>query len=1087
MLRKISPLLALAFLPFHSFSQDWVKKMQDPTVNFYDVQRSFNQYWEREEKKEKFRSFFTFRAKTEKENEGYVMYKRWENYVEPRVYPGGDRSLLNKTNEIRQQMITDHALRSPMLIGGNWVPLGSFGVSANGGAGRVNCVAFHPTDPNTMFLGAPNGGLWKTTNGGTSWSTNTDMLPTLGVSAIAIDPLSPNTMYIGTGDIDASDSYGVGVLKSTDGGITWNITGLNWLVPQGKNVGRLLINPNNTNMIFAGTSNGVFRSLDAGATWLRVLTAGPIKDMEFKPGDPSVVYAASANGFYRSINTGLTFTAVPVSGGLPSGSSVNRVAIAVSPANPNYVYALFSQASDSGFKGLYLSTNSGSSFTLKANSPNLLGYDYTGGDSGGNGWYTLSLAVAPYDADEVVVGGVNVWKSYDQGSNWTCMSHWWGDGGLPYVHADIHNIAYNPDGTALYVVNDGGIYRSADGGNSYTDISNSLQIGEMYRLGNSVTDPNKVIQGWQDNGCNLYNAGAFNQVSGGDGMECFIDWSNPNYIYTEYQNGAILRSTDGGGSFSDIINNITEPGQWVTPWCQDPVTPATLYAGYQNVWKSTNRGNSWTPISTFTSSGLTILKVAKSNPQYIYAGTSAAIWRTSDGGSTWSTVSFPLSGGDAVTALEVSDTDPDKIWITRSGYTLNNKVYKSIDGGASWTNISGSLPNIPVNCVVSQTGSNEGIYAGTDLGVYYTDNDLGTWMPFSNGLPSVRVDELEIHYGVNKLRAATFGRGLWETNIHDPASNLPYANFVGDTLSGCPGFDVQFTDSTANSPTSWSWRFPGGTPAVSALQNPVVTYNTPGQFHSVTLVVTNAFGTDSVTKYSYIAVSPGITPVVSINKNDTICSGTSVQLYASNGAGYLWHPTNQTSQMISVSATGTFSVTVTDSYGCALTSDSTHIEVLPAVPVPTITFSNDTLYSSAPYGNQWYNSGTLIPGATGTYYSLPGAALTITVMVTDSFGICSATSAPFVGIEEAGENGIAYSVYPNPGNGIVNLIFQSGQTEDVFVEISDVMGRKIYEKQYNAFSGRSESVIDLSGQAKGIYFLSLKNKKGVSTRKVVVY
>src|ERR1043166_124900 len=223
MLRKLFFLRSLAALPLQFYSQDWVRKMQDPGVNFYDVQRSFNQYWAKEEKKEKFKSFFTFRAKTEKENEGYVMYKRWENYVEPRVYPSGDRSLLNKTNEVRTQMIASHGNRSSRMVGGNWIPLGSFGTAANGGAGRVNCVAFHPTNPNIMFLGTPDGGLWKTTDGGATWSTNTDMLPTLGVSSIVIDPSNPNVMYIGTGDIDGSDSYGVGVLKSTDAGTTWNI------------------------------------------------------------------------------------------------------------------------------------------------------------------------------------------------------------------------------------------------------------------------------------------------------------------------------------------------------------------------------------------------------------------------------------------------------------------------------------------------------------------------------------------------------------------------------------------------------------------------------------------------------------------------------------------------------------------------------------------------------------------------------------------------------------------------------------------------------------------------------------------------
>ncbi|MCX6295530.1 MAG: PKD domain-containing protein, partial [Bacteroidetes bacterium] len=763
-------------------------------------------------------------------------------------------------------------------------------------------------------------------------------------------------------------------------------------------------------MLFAATSYGVYKSMDAGATWTKVLTSGNVKDMEFKPGDPSIIYAASSGAFYKSINTGASFSLVSVSAGLPSSSTVNRMAIAVTPADPSFVYVLCSANSDSGFKGLYLSTNSGISFSLQSNSPNLLGYDYTGGDAGGNGWYTLSLDASPYDASEVVVGGVNIWKSNDAGTNWSCLTHWWGDGGLPYVHADIHNLAYRPDGSQTFAVCDGGIFVTSDLGGSWQDKSNQMQIGEMYRLGNSVTNSNLVIQGWQDNGCNLFNTGVFDRVLGGDGMECFIDWSDPNYMYGEYQNGAIQGSSDGGGSFNDIVNNITEPGQWVTPWMQDPIDPATIYAGFQNVWKSTNRGGIWTKISTFNSSGLTILEVSKSNPLYIYAATSAAIYKTIDGGTTWTTVIYPSAGGEAITALEISTIDPNKIWITRSGYISNNKVYKSIDGGANWTNLSGSLSNIPINCVVNQTGTNDGIYVGTDLGVYYIDNDLSSWMPFSNGLPNVVVDELEIHYGTNKLRAASFGRGLWQTTIHDPLSLKPFANFAGDTLSGCPGFNVQFSDSTTNSPIVWNWTFPGGTPSTSSLQDPIISYNLPGVYNNVKLIVTNAFGVDSVTKYSYIAVSPQAKPTITLNKNDTICQGQSVILASSTGNSYSWFPTLQTLSSISVAVSSSHCVTVTDLFGCAVSSDTTTIFVAPLPAIPIITLSNDTLFSNFPTGNQWLNSGVIIPGATGSYYVLPWFGLTITLRQVDSVTGCYSSSAPFVGIEELSVNGINYSV-----------------------------------------------------------------------------
>ncbi len=1089
MLRKLfSLLLVSSFISIPSFSQDWVKKLQDPTVNFYDVQKSFNKFWEREEKKEKFKSFFTFRNKTEKENEGYVMYKRWEQHVEPRVFPSGDRSLLSKGSEEIEKLIVNPSQRSSRMVGGNWAPMGSFAVPANaGGAGRLNCVTFHPTNNNIMWVGAPAGGLWKTTDAGLTWSTNTDHLPTLGVNDIAIDATDTNIMYIGTGDQDASDTYGVGVLKSTDGGVTWNITGLNWTTNQGRSVGRVLINPNDHNMIFAASTSGIFRSLDAGVTWTKVLGSGNIKDLEFKPGDPSVIYAASSAGFYKSTNTGLSFFIVTSSSsGLPFSSTTNRAAIAVSPANPAYVYILYSATSDSGYKGLYLSTNSGTTFTLQSNSPNLLGYDYDGSDAGGNGWYTLSLAVSPFDPTEVVVGGVNIWKSNDAGMNWTCVAHWYGGGGLPYVHADIHSLVYRPDGSELFSANDGGLFISVDAGNSWQDKSDGMQIGQLYRLGNSVTNPNLVIQGWQDNGSNLYNTGAFERVIGGDGMECFIDWSDPSFMYGEYQNGGLQRSVDGGGSFSDIVNNITEPGEWITPWMQDPFDPQTIYAGFENVWKSTSRGTFWTKISTFNSSGLIALEVSKSNPLYIYASTSSTIYKTSDGGANWTTLTYPSVGATSITALEISTTNPNIVWMSRSGYVAGTKILKTIDGGATWTNISGTLPNIPANCVVNQTGTNDGVYVGTDLGVYYIDNDLTSWMPYSNGLPNVIVDELEIHYGTNKLRAATYGRGLWQSTIFDPLSNLPFANFVGDTLSGCPGFDVQFSDSTLNSPTAWNWTFPGGTPATSTLQNPIVTYNAPGVYENVKLIVTNTFGTDSITKYSYIAVSPGTQPTITLNKNDTICLGTSILLLSSNGSAHSWYPTLQTTYNISVAATSSHFVSVTDVFGCKLSSDTVDIYVAPLPPIPTITLSNDTLFSSFPTGNQWLNSGVIIAGATDSFYVLPWFGLTITLQQVDSITGCFSTSTAFVGVDELGENGINYSVYPNPSNGIVNLIFYSNFASDVNVELVDVIGRVVYSKKYDSFSGRQESIVDVSAFEKGVYLLSLRNSKGVVTKKLVV-
>jgi photosystem II stability/assembly factor-like uncharacterized protein len=1086
-LKTLLLLLVFVTCAHINYAQDWVKKIQDPTINFYDVQKSYNKFTKQKEKKEKLKKLFIFGKNEEKEDEGYF-YKRWENFTYQRVYPSGNRSLLRNNALESEKIISSHAYKSAMQMGGNWQPLGAFTVPINGGgAGRLNCIRFHPNNQNIIYVGSPSGGLWKTTDGGLTWSTHTDVLPTLGVTDIAIDAINPNVMYLATGDGYGSggDTQGVGILKSTDGGATWNITGLNWTTNQARTVNRIIINPNNPNMLFAGASNGIYRSLDAGITWTKVSSASNIKDLELKPDDPNTIYAASSSSFYKSTNTGASYTIV--SSGLPNSGSVERIAIAVTPANPLLVYLLYSDNSNYGFMGLYRSSNAGTSFSLQSDSPNLIGYNVDGGDVGGNGWYTLSIAVSPTSQNELVVGGVNIWKSYDGGATWSINAHWFGDNNSPYVHADVHDLIYRPDGESCYASTDGGIFVTTDGGTTWLDHSNGLQIAQMYRLGASETSSNIILQGWQDNGTNLLNTGNWSSVLGGDGMECFVDWSNPNYMYAEYQHGEIHRSSDGGFSFTYIKNNITEDGEWVTPWLQDPIDPQIIYAGYKNVWKSADRGDTWFAISSFNSSGLTCLAIAKSNPQYIYASDGYSIYKTTDGGGNWTVLTNPPGSSNLITYITISATSPDKIWITFSGYTANARVYKSIDGGTNWENISFNLPSIPTNCIVNQTGTNDGIYVGTDVGVYYTDATMNFWMPYSNGLPNVIVNELEIHYATNKLRAATYGRGLWETGIYVPNSNLPFANFDADTLSGCPGLTVHFSDITLNNPTSWIWSFPGGTPNSSTLQNPTVTYNTAGAYNNVSLTVSNNSGTDSITRYSYIAISPQNTPTISLNNNDSICQGQNVALTSSIGNKFKWHPGNQTSQTVTVSTTNSYSVTVTDILGCATTSQPISITVLAKPATPTISINGDTLISSAPYGNQWYMNDSIITGATNQTLITNGVIGIFEVKVTDSIGFCSSTSQSIaIGMEEY-SNGIQFLMYPNPSNGLYQLLIRSIDKDDITIEIIDVGGRLVYNNTNNSFIGEATMAIDISQFSKGIYNLNIKNSKGNASKKIIKY
>ncbi len=1074
-------ILGLTFSMSEFKAQDWVQMMQDPTVNFYQVQQAFNIYWAKNEKKAAIRKMFGGKE-SQTADENYEKYKRWEFFTEPRVYPSGDRTLIMKAGkEIQENFISATQRPNATLMAGNWMLLGPTSqTSAGGGAGRLNCVRFDPSNPATIYVGAPSGGLWKSTNNGGSWSTTTDRLAVIGVSDVAVDPTNSNVIYIATGDGDATDSYSNGILKSTDGGATWNATGLTYNVVDTRKAYRILISPANHNIIMAGTSSGLFKSLDAGVTWSKIMNA-PIKDLAYKPGDPTVVYAVSTGNFYHSSDSGNTFTMTTT--GTPGASSVCRIALAVTAANPNYVYLLAANANTYNFHGLYRSSDAGLTFTVRSTTPNLLGFNSSGNDTGGQGWYTLSLAASPTNAEEIVTGGVNVWHSTTGGSSWNCVSNW--TGGFNYCHADIHCLSYLPgSGTTFFAACDGGLFKSVSA--SWTDLSNGLQIGEMYRLGVAQTN-NMVIQGWQDNGTNQYDPTSnpvWNQVYGGDGMDCFIDYSNSNYQYGETYNGGLFATTNNWNTSHNISNGITGTGAWVTPWGIDPVTPATIYAGFQEVWKSTNRGTSWTQIShTGSSTSLTMLAIAHSNPQYIYAGSPGNIMKTTNGGTTWTDLTTGLPGNGTLSHIDISYTNPNVIWITYSGYTPGSKVFKSLDGGLTWTNLSGNLPNIPANCSVNQPGTADGVYVGTDVGVYYRDTTMANWTFFSNGLPNVVIDELEIQYNTKKLAAATYGRGLWETALYDPTSNLPLANFLSDITTGCPGMTVNFTDASTNGATSWNWYFAGGTPSTSTAQNPVITYNNPGTFNLVKLTASNANGSDSVTRYSYIGVSPQPMPIISLlSGKDTVCNGSVVVLSASQGSSYTWSPSGSGSSSISTSISGTFTVTITDSYGCSATSAPKSVSIIPP-PTVNIVQHGDTLISNYASGNQWYLGTTPIAGQTGPKYIMFG-----TGNFTDhvSIGGCTGTSNTIAGISENQALENAMTVFPNPSDGKVTLTCNLEGHSNYVIRISDVTGRLIYTESV-MISGNAERNYDLTSYGKGVYFLELEGQKGRAVKKVIVY
>jgi hypothetical protein len=880
-MKKIYLLSVMMFITSMLFSQAWLKNLPQQKsksqLTFFDYKTAFDQYWEPYNVE---RGFYIENG-VKKKAIGWKQFKRWEYDMESKIDPASGEFPVKTAAEIYEGYLKTNP-QSKAAAAASWSSLGtSSSTGGYAGVGRLNCIAYHPTNTNTYWVGAASGGLWVTTNNGTSWTCLTDNNGVLAVSDIVIpsDFATSNTIYIATGDKDHWDNNSIGVLKSTDGGVTWNTTGLSYALSGWNMVYRLLLDPSNNQTLIAATSNGVYKTTNGGTTWSTQLTTTSFIDMEYKPGDFNTLYGSTTSGsIYLSTNGGTSWTQTFID------ANAYRIELAVSANQPTWVYAL-AVNSVSGLYGIYKSINSGSSYSqiFAGTTKNLLGwYDgIPGSDDGGQGWYDLSLAASPSNANTLLVGGVNTWRSTNGGTSWALVNHWYGGYGAQAVHADKHSLNYRNNGD-LFECNDGGVYISTNNGTSWTDKTNGMVISQMYKLGVSQTVSNEVITGLQDNGTKLISGGTWSDVKGGDGMECLIDYTNVNIQYGTYTNGQIDITTNHWASSSAIEPSGAGSGAWVTPYIIDPTNPMILYAGYANVWKTVDRGTNWTQISTMNTSNLIrSMAIAPSNTQVIYVADQSTIWKTTNGGASWSIItgSLPVGSG-SITYIAVKNNDANTLWVTLSGYSAST-VYQSINAGTSWTNISAGLPQLPAYTIVQnkQSASEVQLYVGTELGVYFkkgTDN----WAAYNTGLPNVQIGELEIYYASNpqqsKLRAATFGRGLWESLVYYSSTAMTYVSSTvtqNNISSVAPNqvnqeiISIQIVtngDLTPLSATSFTFNTTGSTSPVTDITNSKLYFTG----------TSNAFAT--TTQFGATSVSP--------NGTFTI-TGTQI---LSGGTNYFW-------------------------------------------------------------------------------------------------------------------------------------------------------------------------------------------------------
>jgi len=745
-------LLFLLFfsISYHSFSQfnesaPWVSptfnKSTNTKTSFEQQTNAINAYWKGKD--------------SQKKGSGYKPFKRWENHWKDYLLENGTIAtpeVLWKSWNQKQNLAKSDI--------SNWESIGPYTTNVKSGQGRVNTFAIDPNNSNTFYVGAPAGGIWKSTDAGINWTPLSDNLPQIGVSGIAIDPNDSSIIYISTGDDDARDTYSVGVMKSIDGGATWNSTGLD-LGSTYATSNEIYLHPTNSNIIWIASNQGFYKSIDAGNNWNKII-AGNIKDFKLKPGDPNIIYAVSKSKLYKSTDSGDSFDVItsglPESDPTDSEDKPSRFAVEVTPANPEIVYVL-SAKQDQSFQGLYKSGNSGDSFTQTSEKD-----DIFGGSS--QAWYDMALTVSPVNENIVFVGVLDIWRSDDGGNNFVKKNNWWDTNHAAYTHADIHFLRYF-DGK-LYAGTDGGIYESPDNANSFKDITENLNISQYYRISVSKRSASNIAGGLQDNGGFGYSNSLWYKYHGGDGMDCVVDPNNENTYYGFTQFGGSLNiSRDGGATDGGTVTNAPDDetgtddsgGGWITPLASN--NDGEVYAGYSKLYKLKNKV--WEAVTTTAFIGdVEHFKISNTDNNIIYASIDKILYKSTDGGVTF--VENDNIFRNSISSIEINNHDKNIIYITNSGFY--GKIFQSIDGGDNWTDITKDLPDEPKLVIKHQIHSLENdLFVGTSLGVYHTNDNMSGWEVYSKNLPNVPINDIEFSIEDKKILVATYGRGVWQSPI----------------------------------------------------------------------------------------------------------------------------------------------------------------------------------------------------------------------------------------------------------------------------------------------------------------------------------
>ena len=756
------------FLTVTSLAQkkeDFQQMMQDNRINFYDVVKAAEKYYQNHDKDE--------------EDSGYAKFMRWVYNNEYKYYPSGDRSKEDPLwrKHAWEQFLANTPQTRSVLTTANWEEIGPRTIDSitghySVGLGRV--IDLLPVTADTLFLSSEAGGLWKSTDGGQTWNPKSDGLIAEGADALACSPFNHSKMYM---DVqNPGNYYSYGIYRSDDGGETWYESNFN-----PANVGHgglgdnftiftIKCHPTIADKIFIGTNQGLYISDDDLQTWTHVQQGvfdqhsyNDIRSIAFHPTDSNTMYVmddyywSDKSKIFITHDLGQTWTE---SNQIVDGNG--------DPNNKNAYLDTSSQCPDCVYfaskKGVWKSTNQGEDFTFLSE-PDL---DMVEG-----------FAVNKDNPDNMIYGYLDVMKTTDGGTSWTQVTYWAlgnsnGTGSTygeklatatNYVHADLHPVKYF-DGS-FYIGTDGFLCKSDDGGDNWEIISYGTGIRENYRLGVGQNDMDAVFVGSQDNGGSFYSEHGWVEITGGDGMEGIVFPLNEDMFIGSYQHGSRYRTFNEGVDKTSINPPGSVGGAWVAPFQVDPKDHYTIYDYKTGVWKSTDYGDSWTQLNSDlfgTDKTIKNAEIARNNTQIMLISYYQHLKKSTDGGNTFADINIPVD----LNVMDIAfDPQNDDVFFTVYGDRIHpdDKVFMTNDGGSTWTNITYNLNNIPVHSIVVENTPEHRIYVGTELGVFYKDFDATTWQVLGNNLPKVKVAEIEIQEASNYLYATSWGRGLWRIKL----------------------------------------------------------------------------------------------------------------------------------------------------------------------------------------------------------------------------------------------------------------------------------------------------------------------------------